>query len=242
MGNGLFHLGDLALHEGRLDDAGARYTESLALQREVGDREGVGLSLLNLARVVHAGGDREGAHGLLAEATTIFEDLGISVHIAACLETFAEFAALESQPELALQIAAPAAAWWAAKNTPIHPVWAARFEPLVAGLRQQLGNEGYVRAWETGRTTPLDQAIATVIKGMPTASNTAVGLAAELGLTRRELEILQLLTEGLSNQEIAAQLYISPRTTTTHISNIFRKLDVRSRTAAVAAARRSRLV
>lgn len=242
VGNGLFHLGNLALHEGRLDDAAARFRESLALHRELGDREGVALALLSLSRAVHAGGDHEEAHRLLAEATTIFDDLGMSVQIAACLEAFAEFAALEAQPELALQVAATAAAWRTVKNTPIHPVWAARFDPLVAGLRQQLGNEGYVRAWETGRTTPLDQAIATVVRGAPAVGNTTAGAAADLGLTRRELEILQLLGSGLSNQDIAVQLYISPRTTTTHISNIFRKLGVNSRTAAVAAARRSGLL
>jgi len=241
VGSALSQLGNLALHEGRLDDAGARYTQSLALQREVGDREGAGLSLLNLARVVHAGGDRGRAHALLTEAITTFEDLGISIHIMACLEAFAEFTAHESQPELALQIAAVVAIWRVAKNTPIHPVWAARFDPLMTSLRQQLGNEGYVRAWETGRTIPLEQAIVTVVSGVPGVSNNSTS-GVEFGLTRRELEILQLLADGLSNQEMAAQLYISPRTTTTHISNIFRKLGVSSRTAAVAFARRSGLV
>ena len=61
-------------------------------------------------------------------------------------------------------------------------------------------------------------------------------------LTNRELEILRLLTQGQSTREISDTLFISPRTTTTHINNIFGKLDVSSRSAAVAYAMRNNLV
>jgi DNA-binding NarL/FixJ family response regulator len=53
------------------------------------------------------------------------------------------------------------------------------------------------------------------------------------GLRRRELEVLRLVAKGLGNKEIAAQLVISERTVQTHLVNIFRKLGVSSRTAAV---------
>jgi len=56
-------------------------------------------------------------------------------------------------------------------------------------------------------------------------------------LSERELEILQLINEGLSNQEIAAQLYLSLNTVKWHLKNIFSKLGVDSRTAAAAHAR-----
>ncbi len=55
-------------------------------------------------------------------------------------------------------------------------------------------------------------------------------------LSRRELEVLQLVAEGLSNREIAEKLYITVGTAKTHTINIYRKLDVRSRTQAVAKA------
>ncbi len=58
------------------------------------------------------------------------------------------------------------------------------------------------------------------------------------GLTPRELEILALLVEGHSNREIAESLYVSPRTIDNHVTNIPAKVDAKSRTAAVAAARR----
>ena len=52
-------------------------------------------------------------------------------------------------------------------------------------------------------------------------------------LTEREMEVLALLVKGLSNKEIAENLYISPRTVKSHVSNILRKLDVKDRTQAV---------
>lgn len=51
-------------------------------------------------------------------------------------------------------------------------------------------------------------------------------------LTTRELEVLHLLTRGLSNREIAAELYLSPGTIRIYLSNIYLKLDVSSRTQA----------
>ena len=55
----------------------------------------------------------------------------------------------------------------------------------------------------------------------------------KLGLSKREYEILQLITEGLSNQQIADRLFISENTIKKHISNLFLKLDVERRTEAV---------
>ncbi|MEK6537494.1 MAG: response regulator transcription factor, partial [Actinomycetota bacterium] len=58
-------------------------------------------------------------------------------------------------------------------------------------------------------------------------------------LTRRELEILQLLARGLNNEVISRQLYISPTTTRNHIQNILGKLGVHSKLEAVAYAVRA---
>jgi DNA-binding CsgD family transcriptional regulator len=65
---------------------------------------------------------------------------------------------------------------------------------------------------------------------------------ARLGLSPRELEVLQLIAEGLSNQEIAARLFVSLNTVKTHSANLFVKLDVRRRTQAIEKARKLNLI
>lgn len=65
---------------------------------------------------------------------------------------------------------------------------------------------------------------------------------AKLGLSKRELEVLQLIAEGLSNQEIAARLFVSLNTVKTHSSRIFEKLDVKRRTQAIEKAKRLNLI
>jgi len=64
----------------------------------------------------------------------------------------------------------------------------------------------------------------------------------KLGLTQREHEVLVNMAEGLSNQEIAAQLFLSESTVKTHVSNLFFKLDVKRRTQAVQVARALKVV
>ncbi|MBD0711890.1 MULTISPECIES: response regulator [unclassified Streptomyces] len=61
-------------------------------------------------------------------------------------------------------------------------------------------------------------------------------------LTKRELEVLQLVGEGLSNQQISKALFLSQATVKSHLVHVFAKLGVDSRTAAVAAATARRLI
>ncbi len=63
-----------------------------------------------------------------------------------------------------------------------------------------------------------------------------------LDLTSREYEVLQLLNQGRSNAEIADSLCLSLSTIKTHVSNLFVKMDVKSRTQAIEKARRIRVV
>jgi DNA-binding NarL/FixJ family response regulator len=62
------------------------------------------------------------------------------------------------------------------------------------------------------------------------------------GLTPRELEVLRLVASGLTNQEIADELFISVRTVDRHVANILTKLGVPSRTAATAYGYEHRLI
>jgi DNA-binding CsgD family transcriptional regulator len=67
-------------------------------------------------------------------------------------------------------------------------------------------------------------------------------LSNQFGLTPRELDVLRLVAEGRTNAEIADLLYISRRTAATHVSNIYRKMDVGTRAGAVDHAHRHNLL
>lgn len=64
----------------------------------------------------------------------------------------------------------------------------------------------------------------------------------ELGITKREYEVLECLAAGLSNQEIADKLFVSLNTVKTHISSLFIKLDVKRRTQAIQRGKELRLI
>ena len=66
--------------------------------------------------------------------------------------------------------------------------------------------------------------------------------ATQRGLSKRELEVLLLMSQGLSNQEIADKLFVSANTVKTHTRNLFEKLDVARRTQAVQKARDLNLI
>ena len=64
----------------------------------------------------------------------------------------------------------------------------------------------------------------------------------KLGLSTRELEVLQLMAAGKSNQEIADQLFLSLNTIKTHSSRLFEKMDVKRRTQAVELGKKLKLI
>jgi DNA-binding NarL/FixJ family response regulator len=76
----------------------------------------------------------------------------------------------------------------------------------------------------------------------PVAQVPATTTAQGFGLTDRELDVLQLLGQGKTNPEIAAALFISPRTAGVHVSNILRKLDATTRVQAATIAERAGLL
>jgi len=67
-------------------------------------------------------------------------------------------------------------------------------------------------------------------------------LVSQLELSKRELEILGLLAQGYSNQEIASKLFVSLSTVKTHNQNLFEKLEVKRRTQAIEKAKRLSLI
>lgn len=64
----------------------------------------------------------------------------------------------------------------------------------------------------------------------------------KLCLSKREYEVLQLLTKGYSNADIAENLFLSVSTVKTHVSNVFVKMDVKSRTQAIEKSKRLKII
>jgi len=97
-----------------------------------------------------------------------------------------------------------------------------------------LDSESFEQAFAEGAAYSFDQAVALAL-GEPEASEdraarpAAPRTGAAGGLTRRELEVAELLAEGQSNRDIAARLVISQRTVETHVDNILGKLGMTSR-------------
>jgi DNA-binding NarL/FixJ family response regulator len=83
--------------------------------------------------------------------------------------------------------------------------------------------------------------IAGRLMGFFSASRQAAPSEAFPQLTAREAEVLDLIAEGLNNQEIARRLYLSHKTVRNHVSNIFLKLQVADRAQAIVRAREAGL-
>jgi len=64
----------------------------------------------------------------------------------------------------------------------------------------------------------------------------------ESGLSKREFQILELMAEGKSNKEISEELFVSIHTVKSHASNLFEKLDVKSRTQAIVKAKTGKIL
>ena len=81
---------------------------------------------------------------------------------------------------------------------------------------------------------PIDPFIARrILDLLPAQASAATAVASAEALSKREAEILQLVADGLSNREIAEQLFLSRYTVESHVKRIYRKLAVSSRTMAV---------
>jgi LuxR family maltose regulon positive regulatory protein len=111
--------------------------------------------------------------------------------------------------------------------------------PKMAGLLRQLRRQGIaphyigqiLDAFGTGRQSPSQATASSQTTGASGQSPASGGLVESL--TNRELDVLTLMAQGLTNKEIAAQLVISPGTVTQHTHKIYQKLTVKNRRLAV---------
>lgn len=105
-----------------------------------------------------------------------------------------------------------------------------------------LGEREFQRHYNAGAAASEADAVQTALAELERLANATNVAPDRFGLTARERDVLALIARGHSDFEIAATLYISRDTAKTHARNILRKLGVSSRLAAVAVARREKLV
>ena len=123
----------------------------------------------------------------------------------------------------------------------------------LAEIRSQCRDRQFAAAWAEGRVITLEQAVALALRSAaPAIVHHQPDARQTLGeplikpliepLSKRELEVVKLLAQGLSNAQIAQKLYLSAGTVKVHTRNIYGKLGVNSRTQAIAQARQLNLI
>jgi len=105
-------------------------------------------------------------------------------------------------------------------------IYDAEHESCVATLRNALGRDELDRAWEEGATLSTEETIAYALRGHTGRKRPASGWAS---LTPTERDVVRLVAEGLTSRDVAARLFVSPRTVQTHLTHIYSKLGVTSR-------------
>ena len=98
--------------------------------------------------------------------------------------------------------------------------------------------------WLGNRLTRHKETVVVreVLVAAPTAFERDLAKLESLGITPRELELLELIAQGLSNREIAERAFVSENTVKTHLSRVFDKLGARRRTQAVQLGKELRLI
>lgn len=177
-------------------------------------------------------GDLVRAASCFVQALETFVDLGLwGIDLANCIDGLAGVAVARRQDERAVRLWAGADLFRA--DYEISPIQRVERERAMTLVRTRITPADFERAWAAGRRLAQenrDDFIAFVVASR--AAEPAPPDRPTFKLTPRQLEVLRLVARGLTDAEVAAELVISPRTVNNHLTTIYQKLDVNSRTAA----------
>ena len=236
-------LGIILIQARLYPEAQRAFQESMAICQEVRDLGGVAFSLGHLGEIAAYQEEYESSLQYILEAVKIMYDSKQGIFLYWNLFNLAESFRRTGDNERAAQIAAFILSH---KDDPeTHQYVRPRLEAYQADMKPEV----YARAVQAGESTDLD----TLIQGLwaefsrqtepaaqgaaPQARPSSGSLSLVEELSARELEVLASVAAGLSNQEIARKLVVTVGTVKKHVHNIFGKLQVSSRTQAVARAR-----
>ncbi len=235
-------VSQVVLQQGDPATARSLLEENVVISREIGMRWSTAQSLSVLARAATREGDYTAAHVLYEESLEIARKVGNKWLIASCLEGLAAVVVAQGEPLWAARLWGAAEALRDVIGAPLPPVYRADYERAVAAASAQLGEKAFATAWAEGRTMTPDQALTAQgptlgSSSSSTGERTTAPLATSTvtypdGLTSREVEVLRLVAQGLTDLQIAEQLIISPRTVNSHLTSIYGKIGVSTRSAA----------
>jgi predicted ATPase/DNA-binding CsgD family transcriptional regulator len=234
----LNRLGHEAYELGAWTRAEAVLEEALERWRSLGNPWGIGVVLGKMADVAQARGDDERAAALYRESLDFWQGQGSELITVEILTGLARLAA-KNQPEHAVRLFAATQAVQTQVGITPAPALRAKNERALASARSALGEEAFAAAWAAGEELPLQRAAAeaqsvTADAGRPDHADPDHRPSGSIGeLSRRELEVLGLVAGGLTNAQVAERLFLSPRTVNAHLTSIYQKLEVSSRSAAV---------
>jgi DNA-binding CsgD family transcriptional regulator len=208
----------------------------LALGRSIGDRVPIYQALFRLAQLALTRADYDLAARRFSEGIVPSREMGDHVNIALFLEGLAAVAGTRGQDERSARL-------FGAAEVIIEEIGVLRYkdhqpnsslyELTVAAVRSRLGEESFEEVRAGGRAMTLEEAVEYALSQEEQTVSTASVPEYPAGLTRREAEVLRLVAQGMSNAQVAQELFISTRTVNGHLNYIYRKLEVTSRSAAV---------
>ena len=228
-------IGMVALGKGDYATAHTQLREAREIMNELGDPRGVAKMTVALADGYLNDGDAEAARELYDEALTLFRDVEDKWWLSWCLEGVAGVAVSTANPSRATRLFGAASSLRDAIGAPRPPAFRAYCERDLATARRQLDETTFAQTWAEGRAMSLVAAIEYALEqSTPPEQISPVEPAPQnpYGLSDREVEVLRLVAEGLTDGQVARELHISPRTVGRHLGSIYKKLGVPSRAAA----------
>jgi ATP/maltotriose-dependent transcriptional regulator MalT len=233
--------GVLALSEGDTARAASLNEQALAFFNEMKQQHGTALPFYALAEVATVEEDYARSQALYEQGVGVASKAGEKRTITSGLEGLAAAVAAQGNHAWAARLWGAAEALREAIGAPLPPVERAPYHRAVAAARTELGEQACATAWAEGRTLSPEQALATPGQVILPASTQGERSSSPTpasppsypdGLTAREVEVLRVVAQGLTNEQVAERLVISPRTVDTHLTSIYSKIGVTSRVAA----------
>jgi predicted ATPase/DNA-binding CsgD family transcriptional regulator len=244
----LINLAVLAVEQRDDDRAEALVRRAKSTRRYARDPLLACVSAIHLAEISRRRGDMAGAIAYVRQALAIAFDLKHNVGIVGSLSTIADLARQHDPVRAARLLAAGDAVREEAGFT-LGALGDRELDEIWGALRSRLSQADLDSARVDGRALPLESAIHEALDLLDdleqdvSVAPAIANLPAEAAsLTPREREILYLVADGRTNQDIADALSISLRTVQTHVANILAKLGLNSRAAVAAYAVRHGLV